>query len=463
MPLTMEEDLSCTICQDVYRDPVVLFCSHSFCRLCLKNWWEEKKKLECPLCKDESTTSDPPCNLALKMLCERFLLTRKKEVTKPEVCCRLHGERFKLFCVDDNELLCLVCQHSGDHHGHKLQPVNEVAQGQRNELRKALMPLLDKLKVFKDEKGNLDQTAEYIKLQAQQAEGRIKEQFRKLHLFLHKEEDSRISALRTEESEKTQKLSLKIDALSREIAALSQTIKDTEGLIKAQDAVMLQSFRTAAETIQQRLLLENPQPVSGALIDVAKHLGNLSFNIWNKMKHLVSYTPVVLDPNSANFELILSEDLTSVRCGQKQNIPDNPERFDFFRIVLGSEGFMTGTYSWDVEVGDNTDWFVGVASQDVQRKGNHPSRLWRIGCIDGQYMARALSEPSTVLEPMRKLSRIRVHLDWNRGKLVFFDLNTNTHLHTFTHSFSQKLFPYLNTVNASPLRIIPEKLCLKSS
>ncbi|PWA13864.1 hypothetical protein CCH79_00019212 [Gambusia affinis] len=64
---------------------------------------------------------------------------------------------------------------------------------------------------------------------------------------------------------------------------------------------------------------------------------------------------------------------------------------------------------------------------------------------------------------MGKLSRIRVHLDWNRGKLVFFDLNTNTHLHTFTHSFSEKLFPYLNTVNASPLRVIPENLCLKSS
>ncbi|XP_043978950.1 zinc-binding protein A33-like [Gambusia affinis] len=463
MSLTMEEDISCPVCQDVYRDPVVLFCSHSFCRLCLKNWWEEKKKLECPLCKEESITSDPPCNLALKKLCDRFLLTRKKKVTKPEVCCRLHGEKFKLFCVDDKELLCLVCQHSVDHYGHKLQPVNEVAQGRRNELRKALGPLLDKLKVFKEEKGNLDQTAEHIKLQTQQTETRIKEQFKKLHLFLHKEEHSRIAALRTEESKKTQKLSLKIDALSREIAALSRTIKDTEGLIKAQDAEMLQSFRTAAETIQQRLLLENPQPVSGALVDVAKHLGNLSFNIWNKMKHLVSYTPVVLDPNSANFELILSEDLTSVRCGQKQNIPDNPERFDFFRIVLGSEGFMTGTYSWDVEVGDNTDWFVGVASQDVQRKGNHPSRLWRIGCIDGQYVARALSEPSTVLEPMGKLSRIRVHLDWNRGKLVFFDLNTNTHLHTFTHSFSEKLFPYLNTLNASPLRVIPENLCLKSS
>uniref|UniRef100_A0A3B3X991 Uncharacterized protein n=1 Tax=Poecilia mexicana TaxID=48701 RepID=A0A3B3X991_9TELE len=159
------EDLCCPVCQDVYRDPVVLFCSHSFCRLCLKSWWEGKKKLECPLCKEESTTSDPPCNLALKMLCDRFLLTRKKEVTKPEVICRPHGERFKLFCVDDEKLLCLVCQHSDGHYGHKLQPVNEVAQGRRNELRKALRPLLDKLKVFKEEKGNLDQTAEYIKLQ----------------------------------------------------------------------------------------------------------------------------------------------------------------------------------------------------------------------------------------------------------------------------------------------------------
>uniref|UniRef100_A0A3B3UB23 Uncharacterized protein n=1 Tax=Poecilia latipinna TaxID=48699 RepID=A0A3B3UB23_9TELE len=153
------EDLCCPVCQDVYRDPVVLFCSHSFCRRCLKSWWEGKKKLECPL------------------------------FTKPEVFCRPHGERFKLFCVDDEELLCLVCQHSDGHYGHKLQPVNEVAQGRRNELRKALRPLLDKLKVFKEEKGNLDQTAEYIKLQAQQTEGRIKEQFRKLHLFLHKEED----------------------------------------------------------------------------------------------------------------------------------------------------------------------------------------------------------------------------------------------------------------------------------
>ncbi|XP_015250909.1 PREDICTED: tripartite motif-containing protein 35-like, partial [Cyprinodon variegatus] len=407
MSLRAEEDLCCSICQDVFNDPVVLFCSHSFCRSCLNNWWDGKVILECPLCKKRSATRDPPCNLALKKLCENILSKgRKKAAPKPEVICRLHGEKFKLFCVEHKEPLCLVCQHSDEHAGHRFKPINEVAEGQKTELRKALGPLQQKLKVFREEKGNLNETVKHVKLQAEQTEGRIREQFRKLRLFLQREEDTRIAALRTEESKKIQKLNLKIDALNKEIAALSRSINETEGMLKAEDALLLLKFKTAVQTLRQRPLLDDPQPVSGALIDVAKHLGNLPFNIWNKMKHLVSYTPVVLDPNTANFELILSEDLTRLRCGQKQNLPDNPERFDFFRIVLGSEGFMSGIYSWDVDVGENTDWFVGVASQGVQRKGIHPTRLWRIGCLKGKYTARALSEPSTVLAVNGSLSRI---------------------------------------------------------
>nr|XP_033482550.1 nuclear factor 7, ovary-like [Epinephelus lanceolatus] len=456
-----EEDLACPVCHEIFKDPVVLSCSHSFCKDCVQSWWREKPTRECPYCKSRSLREEPPICLALKNLCEAFLLERDQRGS--ETLCSLHSEKLKLFCLDHQQPVCLVCSDSKTHNNHRFRPIDEAAQEHKEELQKSLKTLQEKLKLFEQVKGNCDQTAQFIKFQAQQTERLIKRQFQKLHQFLQEEEEARISALREEEEQKSQMMEEKIEALSREIAALSNTIRATEEELRAEENSFLQNYKAAVERVQQRPLLDDPQLNSGALIDQAKHLGNLTFSIWNKMKKMVSYTPVILDPNTAQPKNIQTKDLNSVRYGEKQKLPDNPERIENKNDILGSEGFNSGIHSWDVEATNDKFWGLGVTKESARKKGEMVSGYWQIHFSNGKCEASSPTLLTEVLSVNKKLQRVRVHLDFDKGKLSFSDLDTNTHIHTFTHTFTERVFPHFGTWNESPLKILglPVKVCVK--
>ncbi|XP_062391116.1 zinc-binding protein A33-like [Sardina pilchardus] len=458
----MEEDLTCPVCCDIYKDPVILTCAHSICKACLQQFWESKGSRECPYCRRKCSKGIYPPNMALRNLCETFIQEQSQRAAAgSEVLCSLHSEKLKLFCLEDKQPVCLVCRDSKKHNGHKLHPIDEAALDRKEELKIKLQPLQKKLKTFEEAKVTCDKTATHIKTQAQHTEKQIKEEFEKLHQFLRDEEAARIAALREEEKQKSQMMKKKIEKMNREISSLSDTIRAIEEKMGADDITFLLNYKSTVERAQ--CTLQDPERVSGALINVAKHLGNLKFRVWEKMQETVQYTPVTLDPNIASRYLILSEDLTSVRLGdEEQQLPDNPERFDYYATVLGSEGFNSGTHCWDVEVGENR-WDVGVKAESAQRKGEYGyvNGQWTLWYNDGKYGALAPPQPPTLLTVKQKLQKIRVQLDWDRGKLSFSNPDNSTHLHTLTHTFTERVFPYFNVGRECPMRILPVKASVR--
>lgn len=284
-----EADLSCSICYEVFRDPVVLKCSHSFCSPCLQQYWSIRTNRDCPLCRRQSL-DDPVPSLVLKNLCESYLeesddiAARKAEEPgcDPEEMCPIHGERFKLFCATDSEPICVVCHTSRKHRQHECFPVSEAVAdvrvrvlntplqltfhlklfvgflhsssvGLQVKMTSALSSLQEKKEAFERMKKNYENTAAYIQVrstpprrsagvgaadwlsgvwfqvQARFVEARTHAEFEKLRGFLRAEEETRVQALKREEEQRSRAVAEKIQEIAKDITSVSECIRALEG------------------------------------------------------------------------------------------------------------------------------------------------------------------------------------------------------------------------------------------
>ncbi|CAB1351011.1 unnamed protein product [Coregonus sp. 'balchen'] len=97
-----------------------------------------------------------------------------------------------------------------------------------------------------------------------------------------------------------------------QISPLTKSITTLEQGLKKQDLRFLKSYKSIQMRAQLQCTPQDPKILSGVLIDVAKHLGNLKFRLWKKMLVIVNHTPVILEPNTSPSFLTLSDDLNSV-------------------------------------------------------------------------------------------------------------------------------------------------------
>ncbi|KAM4615812.1 uncharacterized protein ACJ7VT_008828 [Polymixia lowei] len=460
--LLFKSYLNCHVCSETFRDPVSLSCHHSFCSNCLQKFWEQTKNKNCPICKRKSSKDRPVVNFTLKELADSYAGRQKAETDEGaenvEVVCSKHPEDPKLFCEEEQRAVCHVCDFP-HHQGHKLVPIEQAVSNLKDQLKTDLKPLQDKRNKYKEVEKTYNEVVQYSKKQLVATERKIRAEFEKLHQFLREEEEARLAALREEEEQKGKTITQEMKIIQEQISSLSDRISAVEQDLQKHNMSFLSSYKHTQIRARAHCSLSDPQLVSGALIDVAKHLGNLSFRVWEKMKEMIKFTPVILDPNTASPWLSLSDDLTSVRRDTEQQLPDIPERNTMYPTVLGSEGFSSGKHSWEVEVGDHPTWNIGLAKESVERKGEqYPSAEYGIWCSihrSGKY-TNGLGKAVKV---KRSLQRIRVQLDYNRGEVSFYNPEDMTHIYTHKDTFTEKLYPYFYIGPAGDAKTIDIKVC----
>ncbi|XP_071505251.1 E3 ubiquitin-protein ligase TRIM45-like [Diadema antillarum] len=112
-------NLTCPICQEIFKQPTLLSCSHTFCKACLQ-WVLDtqinQQKLKCPVCKKD--TQVPDGNLG-KLQANRAVLSLLKEMAARGVTCMNCDPNLRTpaisYCLHCNENLCASCHriHSG--------------------------------------------------------------------------------------------------------------------------------------------------------------------------------------------------------------------------------------------------------------------------------------------------------------------------------------------------------------
>ncbi|CAM4636684.1 unnamed protein product [Lepidochelys olivacea] len=362
--------------------------------------------------------------------------------------CEKHQEPLKLFCEVDEQAICVVCRESRSHKHHSVVPLEEVVQDYKMKLQGHLDPLKKKLDAVLKQKSSEEEKITELKNKMKLEIKEFESDFELLHQFLIGEQVLLLHQLEERYEALLARQSSNISQLEEQGATLGRLITEAEDKSRQDGLQLLKDIKDTFIRCES-VKFQEPETVP---VDVGKKYRNyfLQDVVMRKMEKVFRKVPqadVTLDPDTAHPHLSLSLDRRSVKLGERrQDLPDNPKRFDSDYCVLGSQGFSTGRHYWEVEVGGRRGWAVGAARETARRKektgGPYQKReIWCVGANGKKYQALTATE-QTALPPGEKLRRFGVYLDYERGQLCFYNAENMAHIHTFNATFRERIFPF---------------------
>ncbi|CAM4652495.1 unnamed protein product, partial [Caretta caretta] len=118
---SLQDEATCPICLEYFREPVTLECGHNFCQACISQCWKgSNTDVSCPQFRQavQQRNLRPNRQLANVIEIAKRLSLQASKAAGGERVCGEHQEPLKLFCEEDQTPICVVCHLSQIHRAH---------------------------------------------------------------------------------------------------------------------------------------------------------------------------------------------------------------------------------------------------------------------------------------------------------------------------------------------------------
>ncbi|XP_040197909.1 E3 ubiquitin/ISG15 ligase TRIM25-like [Rana temporaria] len=484
----LRAELECSVCLNIYTDPVMLRCGHDFCRACIKRVLDTQREAGdyfCPVCRKrfrsrpalqrnitlrnivENFQSAQPdqedsgvycthcvdspvpavrsCLLCEVSLCDKHLRVHKKSpehiLCDPTLSmesrkCSIHKKILEYYCTEDDTCICVTCTLAGEHRGHQVEMLDEASEKKKETLRNVLQKLLTKREETEERAQSLQEHRRKVEEKAAGDTERVTDLF----IDLRRRLDDLEEKFQDEISRWAQGVSICMSQMIRDLEIkkeeLSRKMRHIEELCNTTDPLNRERH--------EKLLHD------GGGLDIARisrglrALSDIITRV-NVDFYIQEPADILLDVNTAHNTLQISDDRKTVsRSDINQKSPKTPERFVGHPQVLSSRSFSSGKHYWDVEVGGSDAWIVGMCYPSIER-GAKPSfigwnnKSWGLFKKDNQNVAVHEGKGTRLLVNVIN-NRVRIYLDYEAGRISFYDLCGPIRLlHTFTATFTEPL------------------------
>ncbi|XP_076584544.1 E3 ubiquitin-protein ligase TRIM21-like [Chaetodon auriga] len=345
-----ENQFLCSICLDVFTDPVTTPCGHNFCKNCITEHWKINESCQCPTCKEAFTTRpDLRVNTFISEMVAQFRQSTQQEVSsssseqqvfKPgevpcDVCtgtklkalksclvclvsycethlephltasrlkrhqlidpvgnlegrmCMKHDKPLELFCKTDHTCVCMLCTVL-DHKTHDVVPLREEYDGKKAELRKTEDVIQQ---VIQKRRLKIEEIKQSVRLSKEDADREIAEGvqvFTSLMKSVERALDELIETIEEKQKTTEKETEVFIKELEQEISELMKRSTEVEQLSRSEDHLhFLQSFSSLKDVPTTKDWTEVSVPPASYEGTVVRAVAQLEKTLSKEMKKLI--------------------------------------------------------------------------------------------------------------------------------------------------------------------------------